>query len=858
VNSNLHLFGGGYFLANPPGYALINGVSTPINPTYNVKTFNTIPNDPDYDPTTNYTSTFVNYGPVALSTGNGNNTMTGDMTSLSFNAVVTATYNSTNYPITGNPDPYLARYAEIQNTTFTLGLLDTDGSVIQGNTLTAGNGQNTIYGNVHDLNLLAAVTGQALGGQNYSFFTVVNALTGADVEGVILNLEVDMGHNTIKTGNGNNSIYGDIYSLNVNAIGAGIAPTNTSAGIPGSTGSSITQANLGFVGDAPVIQAGYNSISVANGSNTIAGDSHDITLKATGGYDATFNNEFNGAGIGFVRIFDGHNTISVNGSGTNIIAGSTFNLLLEAVGGVADNGRGAGASVFSSRTNPNGIDLTANSITVKGQTNDTIYGSAQHVTLEAIAGTVLSNGYSVSPSGDNLDPLTGLHNTNTSSANASVSQYRIFLGNNAIDTSQNTGKVTIFGDTQDLNFIAQGGTVNGSGGYAEAFITNNKVTMGGDTIKGGSGQTVIWANAQEVNIDVTQGHNNATTQAHGLAIASTGPGAPLLTDNSYFGTTLDPIYDVSQHKFGQFFQNNGVNEFARLGSGNVLTFKGDTIQAGSGDTIIHSHVGSFDNLSPFLNTLGYMDGSNPYSLGNNNMLVFGNDVMTGGSGHDTFAFDLMNIGNNGNAFVMQGSSTGHNEIKNFIIGQDSLEFDGLTKAQFLQSALVSDVAGPSGGTLVSFGSYTKSIGVGQSYNGSNNHGFSELNGLAIFLDPSTAGTGSINFSDPNSMAPNSVFNGLQGLKDVVSMVNYDSSDLAAAALVANLQAAGVEVVTTPMGSNISLGTNSLVSGAPSAILDIQFHQETIQGSLMIDGLHLAQNTAQGLINALGASHVIIV
>lgn len=750
-NSTLNLFGGGYFLANPPGFAVINGVQTVINPNYNVKIYNVSnPNDPNFDPTTNYQVTYVDYGPVTISAGNGNNTITGDMTSLSFDALSTASYDSRNnaHNNTG-VDHYISQYTEFQNTTLQFGQVDSNYNVIQGNSLSAGNGNTTIYGNVHDLNMVAQVTGQAVSGQDYSLWDAYLALKGVDKEAVFLNLETDMGHNTITAGTGTKSIFGDIYSLNLNSTGSGIAPAGNNPGTPGSIGAAITQALMGIAGDAPVITAGYNVIQIGSGSNTIAGDSNNISLIAKGGYDSSFA-EFPSAFIQDVKIFDGHNTITVNGSGTNTITGGVFHVLLEADGGTADNGRNAGAEISARRTEPNGINLQSNTITVKGSGTDTIYGSAQDVTLKAVGGTVLHDGFLFNPSGNNVDPLTGLDEKYNASAVGEIANYRILLGNNIIDTSQDSGPTTIYGDAQTLHYEVIGGTVNGTGGDAGAFIENTHVTMGGDTITGGSGKTVIWGNAQDVNIEFIDGHNNATIHSHGLADGFMSF-EPFLISN--------PLENPTTVPFGQYFQANGSNEFARSASGNILTFNGDTITAGTGDTIIHSHVGQFEGLSAFLNTQGYMDIYNPNSLGNNNQLIFGNDTLIGNTGKDTFAFDLMNIGNVGNdPFVMQGSTVGHNEIKNFTIGQDNLEFDGLTKAQFLQNVHVSDVAGPNGGTVVEFGTYTKQISTLQVYNGSNDHGISALDGFAIYLDANTN-------------------------QEVVSIVNYNSSDSATNALI---------------------------------------------------------------------------
>jgi hypothetical protein len=826
LNSTISLFGGGYFLANPPGYAYINGVQTVINPNYNTKLFiPSDPNDPAYDPTTNFQATYVNYGPVILTAGNGNNTLTGDMTSLSFKALSTASYDSRNnaHNNTGD-DHYISQYTEFQNMRIQLGQVDTNHNVIQGNTLTTGNGNTTIYGNVHDLNMVGQVTGQAVGGQDYSYWDIYEALKGVDKEAVFLNVETDMGHNTITAGTGVKSIYGDIYSVNFDAIGSGIAPVGTNPGTPGSIGSGLSQVLLGIVGDAPVVKAGHNTIQAGTGNNTIAGDSNDISIVAKGGYDGSFA-DFASSFIEDVKIFDGHNSITVNGSGTNTITGGVFHVLLEADGGVADNGRNGAAIITASRTNPNGIDLQGNTITVKGSSTTTIYGSAEDVTFKAVGGTVLHDGYLFDPDGRNFDPLTHVNDKFNASAVGGITFNRVLLGQNTIDTSNDSGPVTIFGDTQTLHFEVVGGTVNGSGGRADAYIVNNRVTMGGDTIAGGSGHTEIWGNAEDVNFEFISGHNNATDPSHALVNGVMSP--PPFHYSS-------PMVNPTLIDFSNMFQEGGVNAFARATSGNILTFNGDTITAGTGDTVIHSHVGQFENLDTFLNTLGYLDQENPASLGNNNQVIFGNDILIGNTGKDTFAFDLMNIGNVGNnPFVMQGSAAGHNEIKNFTVGQDNLEFDGITKAQFLQNVHISDVAGPNGGTVVEFGTYTKQIGTLQVYNAANDHGISALNGFAIYLDPYTN-------------------------QEIVSIVNDNPSDAATNALITQIQNAGVEVVTNPQGSNISLGDNTLVSGAPYAHMDIVNSTYTLHGSLMIDNLHLSQQTGQALIQALGTAHVIFV
>jgi hypothetical protein len=662
-----------------------------------------------------------------------------------------------------------------------------------------------------------------------------------------------MGDNRITAGSGTNNISGDANAVLIEAIGGGNYSTND----PGSTFGGFTQSLVGLgVGSSPVFTGGDNTISVGGGLNVVAGDSNSITLEATGGYDGVYNQGYNSAQVETVHIYDGYNSITPSGFGLDTIAGGAFNLTYEAIGGYANNGRGAGAEIEGSYYDADGTHLSNNTITVTGSGADAIFGSVENLTLEAIGGTVLGNGFDtpLDPNASFLDALTGLRDTSISDVAAGVSGLNIFLGDNTIDVHNSSATMVIDGDAQDINFIATGGTVNGDGGYADAFVANNAITGGGDTILGGSGQTIIYGDAKLVDFQFTNGDNDATNPAHGYALAVMYP--DLILNSS----TLVNQTDLA---FGNAFENNGVGKYETIGTGNILTFNGDDITAGSGTTTVYSHVGSFEGLSQFLNTDGYLDANNPNSLGNQNQLYFGNDTLTAGSGKDTFAFDLMNIGNVGNdPFVLQGNNstastidigvgdyttvtntntTGSNEIVGFKVGTDNLEFDGLTMSQFLSDAHVSDTAN---GTLIQFGSYTKTIEVQNFYGNASNlvstpyngnyigtdYGLSDLDYEAVYIDPSNG-------------------------KQVISIVNNDGTNAAINSFLAAVPS-NVEVV---FATNSTVPTDTVISGAAGAHLSYSPMSYNINGSVLLEGVHLSPSheSAAGLIQALGATHVIV-
>jgi hypothetical protein len=322
--------------------------------------------------------------------------------------------------------------ALVENNAFTFGSVNANG-MIQGNSIIAGNGNDTVYGNTNNFELDAnAANTTALQGnttENVSAAYSSQAVATAE----IVSNPITMDSNTITTGTGNDIIYGDINTLILDAQGQNSLQYQGNINASG-TGILIESGAAGQVASND-ISLNSNGIHAGDGNNVVYGNVNDIWLNAQA------NDSINYSGNSAAHI------LSVSG-------GIVFN---------------------------DAIVLSGNNITTGGG-SDLIYGNADNVTLDATA-----------IFGTNLTSMV-LSNTQIL---AQIDNNHLTFGGNTIDSgssSTGTGSDTIFTDVNSIDFSATQQVQNGSHiTTTQGSIFGNTILFNDSTVTTGNGNTTVVA-----------------------------------------------------------------------------------------------------------------------------------------------------------------------------------------------------------------------------------------------------------------------------------------------------------------------------------------------------------------------------
>lgn len=487
-----------------------------------------------------------------IATGNGVNTIYGDMRDFTFvlNGGTQDGHNEVSFafPSEGEHNH----------------LLEVDMGY---NTISALNGTNTIYGSMDDLTW----TINAGQGKN------INPASTDFTQGNLISNLVTMGHDTISTGSGVNTIYGDLHNLSLTASGG----SNTSAPA-GAFSGAIISANL--------FSMGSNIITVGTGTDTIYGDGNEISYAvvggtASGGLIAQDSIRLNVLSMG--------NNAITTGNGTSTVYGDVHDLIWSAKAGSAD-GLGSNADAIF-RTNT--VEMGGNTIHV-GTGADTIYGDAQSLSFSVKGGTVTGGGILNTYGVDNL-----------TSATAHMINNKITMVDNQIYGG--SGNDTLYGNVRDISFSAVDGTVVSgtgnasglfSGGYhltngANVVDVGNHITFGNDTLVGGAGNDFLSGDAVNLTgLDKFLTGLNTITWGDDVMTGGTGADQfafTLLNDGHLEMQGHDTITDFSASAGDRMVLKvaSGVT-FASLNADVVFTHPGLVGSGPATDTLITFHDGS--------------------------------------------------------------------------------------------------------------------------------------------------------------------------------------------------------------------------------------------------------------------------
>jgi hypothetical protein len=591
----------------------------------------------------------INLAQNNITLGNGNNLVYGNYRDLSI-SIVGGTYNTTG----------------IFNTVL-------DGvSILQGgNNISVGSGSNIIYGSMRDLSM-SAIGGTALGlGTNgVTVNTVIDHTT--------INLTGGGLGNTITAGNGSKVVYGDLRDFTLTAGGATAISDPTFATSPNTY--AITQVqNLNFT-------VGNNTITLGNGNNTVYGDMATLNLKAPASTSIGFNsNALSGPGdvntfeanfffgLGIAPNFNNFNfhgdTISV-GNGVNVIYGHLQTLDFSSIGGTASSPGtmpNPGApyvdstlpfyeGYLSGANQPVGshyVNLTMDTTVITaGVGNNTIFGDLQSFQIDLTAGTntgTFAPPFNGQNSADGVFPFQ----SDDYSGNA------LTMAGNIIKVGlSGSGVNTVYGTMQDWTSVANGGLSNqgaaqvsavsfalfvlGGTGTLDPFtLSSSDAVVTGNNISVGSGTNTIYGDMRDLTFIL----NGATEDGHNevsFALPNTGVHdhvneidmgyntvSTLNGVNTIFGSMHDLVWTIHAGQglnidpfSTDFAQGNLVS--------NSVTMGHDKISVGSG---VNTIWGDFHNLD--LTASGGSNTSAPFSafsgaIISSNFLFMGSNVITAG------------------------------------------------------------------------------------------------------------------------------------------------------------------------------------------------------------------------------------
>jgi len=328
--------------------------------------------------------------------------------------------------------------------------------------------------------------------------------------------------------------------------------------------------------------------------------------------------------------------------------------------------------------------------------NATVYGDFKNVSF-----TVQGVDNLLSPPASASEPTSFTSNSTTFNTNA----FYVLSG-------------TTYGVTQDFDISVTGGSnatipfthqVTTASLDASAHYDNNRVTFAPQTLYGSG---ILFGDMDQLKISITGG-SDPTATFKGVKIANTSgtidvsatvdnntftfspPSASFPTTisiegdsagqtSTIYGNVNSLLITDQSPTFKVVSPTLSINTTATF-SGNQFIFGDEILTGGLGSTNFYGHLYTFGD--PFNSTTPYYNGlvdgvtvsinTNPTTQeqsltitdSNNNSITWGNDTYTGGAGHNTYHFTLVED-QNGYA-VMQG----FDQITNFNPTKDTLVFN---------------------------------------------------------------------------------------------------------------------------------------------------------------------------------------
>ncbi len=682
-----------------------------------------------------------------ITLGSGVNTVYGNIQDLSFSVSNTSVdslgsdaFLADPATTSGIPSPIFG--IPTYTTTYDVGI-DNVNVELGGNTISVGSGVNTIYGTMRDLNMSDLGGSAVTDGVGTGSQITVNTL----IDNVTIDLTGGGIGNTITAGNGVNTVYGDMRNMTLAAGGAYANSTGLPASTnlafsdftisPNVTASTNIQGLNFTVGD--------NHINLGNGTNTVYGDMQTMNLSAPGNTAIGYNS-LAGGGIGdtydsllnffatgrsvlpyFVtpnfNNFNFNSDVIAVGNGVNVIYGHLQTINFSEGNGQSATSPGdsavptasydqsallasiglpgflSGAVPYTTITDGN-ITMGANSITAGSGVN-TIYGDFQTFNDTIIGGTSTGT-FPSTPGSTVYTPLSAPFQTPHDSTTAGFNVLTM-AGNFIYAGLAGSSVNTIYGTLQDINFINMAGHANqsfedaaeglnmfvfgGTGHFLPGTDPTNtypnfSANVTGNAITVGNGVNLIYGDMRDFITTDSGGVQNGLNNPLGLngqPATTNGPtlSAPFATVNSdaneFFmgnnhitaGNGVNTIYggmrDLINVNGG--VDNNGVItsnsstvgivENVASGGTEVQNFEVDAIVSIAGNTInvgngVNTIYGSMRDLT-WVNFGGNGINIAPDSFAaapsydTTNRVFLGNNQITAGSGVNTIDGDFRNL-----------------------------------------------------------------------------------------------------------------------------------------------------------------------------------------------------------------------
>jgi Ca2+-binding RTX toxin-like protein len=546
--------------------------------------------------------------------------------------------------------------------------------------ISAGNGNNTVYGDARNVTFLAEK------GNNLDGSTALDVDAGSlrgPAEAIDAN-QINFGADTISLGKGNNLVYGDVGDVSLSALGV---IDHVLEGSP-----SFTMSNA-FVENA--FTFGADSITVGNGANQIYGDFGNFLMLADGG--TTFGSQngattdTNGEFLGNTFTF-GNDVIKI-GDGNNVIYGDGHDLTLQIAPSQAIGGAGPfGVEDSNSFTFGNDIITAAAGASAAG--SNVVYGDLHNLTLDNEGGHAVDASFK---------------------ADSQIRLNTFIMGDDVI-TLGNGGN-QIYGDMNDYNIHTAGG-VNGDVllFIRYAGVIGNDVQMGNDTITSGSGADTIYGDAHNIAWEAVGGVATVWNAQASLSVRAGLPdsieyGSDTINAGGGNDIVAGDAWDVSAKAVGGQASQDGLSAMGWVNAA-TMAFGNDTINGGAGDDTLYGDAHSLSLAVKAGMVTGTGGDASAHMI--NTSIAMGNDTLTGGDGNDTLYGDLQSI-----SFTA-------------IAGKDTSGV-GHVSASFVGDVGPFDVGGTvfDTGSLIAFGNDTLIGGNGNDFLIGDAY---DVKGLAAFLD----------------------------------------------------------------------------------------------------------------------------
>ncbi len=297
-----------------------------------------------------YRDNILTFGNDTLNGNTGNDVIYGDLETFSISVKV------------GHAPEELNLEAKLQESNFIFG-----NDVLNGEA-----GIDILYGDLHTLAIIAE-------GGNAE---IIDSENSTSAHAFVRRNIFEFGNDTLNGGSNNDTLYGDLHTLNLTAVGGTL--DGGPAGAAALIGQHVGAGNLFTLGD-DVLDGG-------GGKDTLYGDLHTMSLNAMGGtaVAAAGNSSNTNAGMVENSFVLGSDTLLGKG-GADTLYGDAHTVSLTAIGGLGDGSRANGNAVIGFlQTYTFGNDTLEG-----GRGDDILYGDLHTFSIVQIEGTIINGGEAI-------------------------------------------------------------------------------------------------------------------------------------------------------------------------------------------------------------------------------------------------------------------------------------------------------------------------------------------------------------------------------------------------------------------------------------------------------------------------------